>query len=938
MRTESFDVAGNLVDFTDVVGGINRTTLYEYDKRKRQIKIKDAEGGETHYSYYDDGQTKSVLDAAGNLTEYFYDEAGRLSEDKTLFGSRKYGYDLVNNRTFAEDRNGRVTNYLYDNLNRVKSEDWVNGGKTFSYAYDKNSNLIIADDGNIKYVYGYDDTDLVTRVDRVSGSNPIVSFRYGYDEIGNLTQTEELVGNVVNATTDYEYDDPRYLNTKIIQDIPGLAKKAVKFTYDPITGVNRKIERYLDGLLKLTTTNAFDPFGRLTGIEQKNGGGVIASSSYDLDALSRLRAETKNGLNRAIGYDDTDQVIGVSGSNSEGYTYDLNGNRTGGGYSTGAGNRLLSDGVYNYVYDDEGNRTSRTKISDLSVDLYAWDYRNRLTGIVSKTSITGTVTRTVGYEYDVDDQRVQKTVDGVVENYYLDGEQVAFVTDASGNQMFHYLYGLNIDQVLAQDSPAGMVWALADRLGTVDALTDGDGNVVDKRTFDSFGRILSETNPSVSFRYGYTGRERDLESGLDYYRARYYDPNVGRFISVDPAGFGAGDTNLYRYVGNNSTNATDPSGMIAPLVWAAIALGGATIGLISDYSIQSARKADNPNYEFNYGEFAFSGVAGAVFAPLGVAAAQAGGTAATALAFVNTISSLGTLYQAEQLSDTNNANEKAVQRLFGGIGFLTGLAGFHSGGGTPPSLGGAFAIASQGAALASAGATTALVGSLLGGAIGTTANDVFKHYFASDETTNNPGGNGTEPENRFGNDTDWEKAVERDSINVGDDFDILPNRRTTNYKGEIGDDGSPTRGIFRFITQAGQEIKSRISSIGAYRGKDKIKANQLIDEYKQIIIEEYGITDSKTIKAIETSLKHAEGRAALEVRINDLKEARLNINNPECYNCRSPIPNQKIDGKNGIKYILGEGNKMTVTSPEYRNGEQVDVTRSYTGMPKNVRR
>ena len=75
--------------------------------------------------------------------------------------------------------------------------------------------------------------------------------------------------------------------------------------------------------------------------------------------------------------------------------------------------------------------------------------------------------------------------------------------------------------------------------------------------------MLSETNPSVSFRYGYTGRERDLESGLDYYRARYYDSNVGRFISVDPMGFGAGDTNLYRYVGNNSTNATDPSGMLS---------------------------------------------------------------------------------------------------------------------------------------------------------------------------------------------------------------------------------------------------------------------------------------------------------------------------------------------------------------------------------------
>ena len=133
---------------------------------------------------------------------------------------------------------------------------------------------------------------------------------------------------------------------------------------------------------------------------------------------------------------------------------------------------------------------------------------------------------------------------------------------------------------MATDSPSGMVWALTDRVGSVDTLTDENGVVVNQRNFNSFGRVLSETNPSVSFRYGYTGRELDLESGLNYYRARYYDPQVGRFISVDPMGFGAGDTNLYRYVGNNSTNATDPTGM-----WLNFAIG-AGIGFALDLGFQ----------------------------------------------------------------------------------------------------------------------------------------------------------------------------------------------------------------------------------------------------------------------------------------------------------------------------------------------------------------
>jgi RHS repeat-associated protein len=166
---------------------------------------------------------------------------------------------------------------------------------------------------------------------------------------------------------------------------------------------------------------------------------------------------------------------------------------------------------------------------------------------------------------------------------------------------------------------------LAERLGSIDTLTDKDGNVVDKRTFDSFGRVLSETNPSVSFRYGYTARERDLESGLSYYRARYYDPQVGRFISVDPMGFGAGDTNLYRYVGNSSTNYADPSGKILPFVAlaAAIATGvelaveGAVLFGLGAAAINVVRQnidiAQGHSDGFKFDQFAQSGATGVAF-------------------------------------------------------------------------------------------------------------------------------------------------------------------------------------------------------------------------------------------------------------------------------------------------------------------------------------
>jgi RHS repeat-associated protein len=666
--TETTDAAGNL---TEVIDSIHPATAYQYDKRNRQTRITDAEDGVTEYDYYLDNQTLSVTDAAAipNKTKYFYDRAGRLIREESPLGIRLYQYDKVDNRTQGTDRNGRITRYDYDNLDRVKSEQWVSGGKTFTYAYDENSNLTSAYDGNIRYEYAYDNTDLLEKVDRTSGTNPKVTFKYTYDEIGNLTLAEELIANNLQATTTYEYADPRYLNTKITQTGIGLANKQVKFTYDA-TGLNRKVERYVDGLLKVTTTNAFDTYGRLTGIEQRNGSGaMIANDTYVLDDLNRLQAQTKDGAPRTIVYDNTDQVKTVTGSNSEGYTYDKNGNRTNGGYVTDTGNRLMSDGVYNYEYDPEGNRKSRTLIADNTVELYAWDYRNRLTEIVSQTSMTGTVTRTVSYEYDVDDQRVKKTVDGVVENYYIDRNQIAFVTDGSGNQTFHYLYGLNVDSVMAQDSPSGMVWALADRLGSIETLTDKDGVVVNQRNFDSFGRVLNQTNPSVSFRYGYTGRELDLESGLNYYRARYYDPQVGRFISVDPMGFGAGDTNLYRYVGNNSTNATDPSGM-----WVNFAIGAA-IGFGLDLTFQLIENKGDL-WKTDLTRLAISTAAGAIGGGIGGFLSKQGvGLAARTAITAGAEFNLGYWGKVTQNKITGNDDLFEGALLSGAIGGLSGAGG-----------------------------------------------------------------------------------------------------------------------------------------------------------------------------------------------------------------------------------------------------------------------
>jgi len=103
---------------------------------------------------------------------------------------------------------------------------------------------------------------------------------------------------------------------------------------------------------------------------------------------------------------------------------------------------------------------------------------------------------------------------------------------------------------------------LTDHLGSVRDVVDDSGTVLNHVVYDAFGGVTSQTDESVVFRYGYTARELDAESGLQYNRARYLDSFTGKFISEDPISFQAGDSNLYRYVENNPIVNTDPSGLV----------------------------------------------------------------------------------------------------------------------------------------------------------------------------------------------------------------------------------------------------------------------------------------------------------------------------------------------------------------------------------------
>lgn len=106
------------------------------------------------------------------------------------------------------------------------------------------------------------------------------------------------------------------------------------------------------------------------------------------------------------------------------------------------------------------------------------------------------------------------------------------------------------------------------------ALISNAGGVQATVTYEAFGKVLTITGEPQLGRFRWTGREFDSETGLQHNRARPYDPFSGRFISQDPRGLSAGDTNLYRYVFNGPTNGTDPSGEILPIIVIGVILIG----------------------------------------------------------------------------------------------------------------------------------------------------------------------------------------------------------------------------------------------------------------------------------------------------------------------------------------------------------------------------
>ncbi|HYT20255.1 MAG TPA: RHS repeat-associated core domain-containing protein [Candidatus Polarisedimenticolia bacterium] len=235
-------------------------------------------------------------------------------------------------------------------------------------------------------------------------------------------------------------------------------------------------------------------------------------------------------------------------------------------------------------YDSNGN--TLTSATGSNTTSYAWDFENRLSSVTLPGS-GGTVT----FKYDPFDRRIYKSSSSGTSIFAYDGNNLIEETNSSGAAVARYSQTQNIDEPLAMLRSGATSYYHADGLSSVTSLSNAAGSIANTYTYDSFGKLTNSSGSLVNpFRY--TARESDTETGLYYYRARYYDIQTGRFVSEDHLRFTAG-INFYAYVRGRPVNLTDPYGLKT------LGLGGTVINLSKCCLLVSSNEA-NPNEQQQY--------------------------------------------------------------------------------------------------------------------------------------------------------------------------------------------------------------------------------------------------------------------------------------------------------------------------------------------------
>jgi RHS repeat-associated protein len=604
----SYDAGGRRTSTTDPLGHLTR---YGYDPSGLLATVLDPSGGSTRYDHDPTGRLAAVTDARGNATRFEYDEHGHVRQvTYPDAASEVFSYDGKGRLDRRTDRKGVVTEYQYDDADRLVAVRYSDGTSAVRYTYDQADRLLAAANGTDTLTWSYDaagqvlseasaknGTTVTYAYDR-AGRRRSVSLNgstiatYSYDKASRLSTLthgastfafgytgyrRSALGLPNGVATAYTYDDLSRL-LRITATRGGSQILDVQYTYDPAG--NRTTRATPD----LPEAFGYDVLSRLTAVD-RTAAGASSLWRFDYDAVgNRTTLQFGNAVTSAA-YDSTNRLLTTSaggplhvrGVLDEAAAVTVNGQPASllannafeavvpvtSGDNTlavvatdASGNARTNTYQVNvdaagatYTYDARGNLASRTEGGNISN--YEWNARNELTRV---TKDGAELARSA---YDPLGRRVEKVVGDTTTSFLYDGSAILRETRSDGTA-YTYVHGPGIDEPLARIDQAGTsTYYHADGLGSIVKMTDASANAIQTRQYDAWGNLEQGADQPG---YAFTGREWDPETNLYYYRARYYDPKIGRFVSEDPMGF-MGGLNFHAYALDNPVRYVDPYGL-----------------------------------------------------------------------------------------------------------------------------------------------------------------------------------------------------------------------------------------------------------------------------------------------------------------------------------------------------------------------------------------
>ena len=560
--TYTYDNRNNILTKTHKVDGNNSLiTKYEYDKKYRLTKTIEDFGGKaitTTRTYDVLGRLTTITDSNSNSTSYTYDEENRiLTETFADGGVITKTYDLKGRLLTRLDQNGELCTYTYDNRDLLIQKDYANNGiQTFEY--DSLRRLTKDTDNNentqlVMNEYTYDKLHRNLTAKQTIGSSPAQTLTKTFDAYGHEITCQHPNGRVVefSYTALHQVDQVKTTSgagTVVVADY--------KYEYEDVDADKRAIliEQQLHSDTSITGYLEYDQMNRLTKKDWRQSAVSLVGFDYTYDLYGNRLTDThlhNSSDSETYSYDSAQRVDGYDRDSGFAQNWQLDDL---GNWTQFDNNGSIESRTHNEV-NEIVSITPQTSITHDTNGNMTWDGERSLEwdGLNRLIRVSGNVGTIAKYYYNAMNMRVQKHIDtdndGLLDdktNYIYCHQKVCVEQDENGNLKKDYVHGGQyIDQVLMESDSSTSLgsYYLTDLRYSIYAVVDNDGVVTERYRYDAYGKrdVMTATfvltGADAETEFGYTGRRHDVEdTGLMYFRARYYSPELGRFVGRDPLG------------------------------------------------------------------------------------------------------------------------------------------------------------------------------------------------------------------------------------------------------------------------------------------------------------------------------------------------------------------------------------------------------------------